>query len=530
MGLRDVASGAFPPGTLRGRVVRDLAATVGLAQGSAFDQKLNFYAQHLEPHLFGPVVRCERPADHPLFSVVVPFFNTPDRYLRPLLDSLASQSFGQWELLMGDASTEPDRVAAIERASRTDPRFRYRRLATNGGISANTNALLPAARGDYLVFCDHDDLLSLDALNENARCVLADPGIDILYSDEDVISDDGRVRHTPFFKAAWSPHMFLECNYTNHLSVIRRSLVEAVGGLRSDFDGAQDYDLLLRLHTLPDPVRVAHIPKVLYHWRQAEHSTARQMGTKPYALQAGSRALGEYLARLGVDCAGVTDQPGRPGWYHVQPRCRATACVVVAVSDDADLNARFADLIRARTDGHDVTASFVVVPHREARAELADLAGEADLVVAVAEPYVPRSPEWLDECAGVLGLPAVDIVAPLLVRSTGEAIDAGLMRDDVGSGLMPLYAGMPAAAGGPAGPADMVRDVDGLNGAVVAVRRENCGLLAGDGPVTPGAGYAVLWAHQRFIRVEFPRRDGFLNANLALDGAAVTLRQGWWEQ
>lgn len=506
-------------------MIRKVAIKVGLAHEVSWTRAYEDYIKTIEPQLFYAPLADHEPTDSPLFSIVVPFFNTPDKYLRPLLDSISNQSFQDWELIMTDASTDESRASVIKEYSDADPRFTYVRLHSNGGISRNTNEGLRHARGRYVVFADHDDTCSLHALNEMAIVIHDDPDTDVLYSDEDVLTDNGRYRKGPFFKPSWSPHMFLEMNYTNHLSVIRRELIEQVGGLRRQCDGAQDYDLLLRIHTLPRNIVVHHIPKILYHWREAEHSTARAMSAKTYALDAGATALAEYLDRVDVENDGVGHVDHRPGWYHIHPRRRCSVQVIVSVSTDQRLNEHFANLVRNRTRATWVSATFTPRLSQEDLGEFCR-ASDHDVIVVIRSMFLPQSDDWLDELAGVLALPGTAGVAPLLMFNTNRrVVDAGLVnRADQ---LRPLYKGCRVDGGGPAGPPDLVRDVDGLTPFVVAFprRTEHESLFLSQD--IDGRGWSdrlVLWGHVRFLMAQIAGRDEALNDNLALEGRLVVLR------
>jgi hypothetical protein len=488
----------LPRDSRRGRVARQALGALRLGPDVGYRRALARHIRDVEPTQFLPQVDWEPVPGEPLFSVLVPCFNTPARYLTPLVASVLAQTFGDWELVLADASTEREASARIAAAAGTDERVRYLRLSENGGISRNTNAALSAACGQFVAFLDHDDLLSPHALNEAGTVVTSDPDTDIIYSDEDLVSENGKIRSTPFFKADWSPHMFLEVNYTNHLSVVRRSLIEKAGGLRPEFDGAQDYDLLLRLHSAQPVPRVAHIRKILYHWREAKTSTAWGFSAKAYALEAGQQALAKHAQRLDVETAGVTPVPGLPGWYNLRPRRQGKAVVLVQTGAGAAQNARLADLVKARTDCGWVRPEFhVLAPDERVGGWTAP--AEAVAVVAIQEPYLPQDPQWLDELAGVLALPETACVAPLLMREPDRVVSAGLMR--CGDSFERLFSGFVAGRGDLRGPSDMVRDVDALDAAVVAVRPEHVAWL-GRATVQPppDSGRAVMWGHQRFVR------------------------------
>jgi GT2 family glycosyltransferase len=233
----------------------------------------------------------------PTFSILVPTYNTPESYLRQMLDSVLAQIYPHWQLCVADdASTSPHVVSVIREYAQLDERISYVAREQNGHIAAASNSALSLAKGEFVALLDHDDLLTPDALFHNALAINEDPAVDMIYSDEDKIDDDGRLSE-PFFKPDWSPERFLSQMYTAHLSVFRTVLVKSLGGFREQFDGSQDYDLTLRLTERTD--RIAHVPRVLYHWRTHTASTSVGMGVKPYAETAALAALTEALDRRG---------------------------------------------------------------------------------------------------------------------------------------------------------------------------------------------------------------------------------------
>jgi GT2 family glycosyltransferase len=214
------------------------------------------------------------------------------------------------------------------------------RLEQNGNISAASNAALGLATGEFVALLDHDDELTPEALAEVVRCLNAHPDADVIYSDEDKLEPSG-ARCDPYFKPDWSPDLFLSYMYMSHLMVVRRSLVEEVGGFRTGFEGAQDYDLLLRLIEKTD--RIQHIPRVLYHWRKSPASTAMGGDVKPWALEAGRRALEEFSSRNGLD-AQVSKGPG-PGMYRVRRRVRDNPLVSIVIPTTGTPRAHGSDLV-----------------------------------------------------------------------------------------------------------------------------------------------------------------------------------------
>ena len=231
------------------------------------------------------------------------------------MQSVFDQIYQNWQLcIVDDGSADPALTRRAEEFQQRDPRVTFRALPANVGISAATNECLALASGEFVAFLDHDDVLSNTALYEVVKRLNLEPKIDVLYSDEDKITTDN-LHYDYFFKPDWSPELFLSTNYICHFLVVRRRLIEQVGGLRTGFEGSQDYDLMLRV--VEQTSRVHRIPKVLYHWRSHPQSTASATDQKPTASRAGYKALVEHLDRLGEDAAVVELGPGR---YRVQYR------------------------------------------------------------------------------------------------------------------------------------------------------------------------------------------------------------------
>ena len=267
-------------------------------------------------------------ADPPLISVITPVYNTPEQYLKKAIDSVLRQTYSHWELcLADDGSTAPHVEALLRHYAAADPRVKVVRCGTNGGISAASNAALAAATGRYVALLDHDDELAEHALSAIARTVSRHPEADYLYSDEDKLELDG-YHSNPFFKPDWCPDFFLTCMYTCHMGVYRTQLLRRLGGFRSEFDTAQDYDLTLRVvaHVQTEEraknnpggeaERIRHIPDVLYHWRKIPGSTAVDHTAKPQAARVAIRAAQSYLDSVGR--SGTVEQGPSPGLQRVR--------------------------------------------------------------------------------------------------------------------------------------------------------------------------------------------------------------------
>jgi O-antigen biosynthesis protein len=265
----------------------------------------------------------------PRFSVLTPVYNTPAGVLRKMLASVETQTYGDWELcLVDDASTEPHVREILSAAAGRDPRIRVEFAAENSGIVGASNRALALARGEFVALLDHDDLLHPDALAHVAEALAGAPEADFVYTDEDKISASGHHRD-PFFKPDWSPERMRTQMYTCHLSVLRRSLVEEVGGFDPEFEGSQDWDLVLKV--TEKARRVLHLPRILYHWRMLETSAAAGgEAVKPYAFEAGRRAVQAHCDRIGLE-AEVERDPHDPGILHLQPRLRTEPLVSIVI-------------------------------------------------------------------------------------------------------------------------------------------------------------------------------------------------------
>jgi GT2 family glycosyltransferase len=291
------------------------------------------YQLWLEEHQLSPADlaelrdRGERFAYRPRISVVMPVYNSEPGWLREAIDSVRSQTYGNWQLCIADdGSTRQDTREELERTRRLDRRIRVTTLPENRGISVASNAALALVRGDFVALLDHDDVLQPDALHEVVRTINEQRDLDYVYTDEDKLEIDG-TRSQPFFKPDWSPDLLLSLNYVTHLSVFRRELVERVGGFREGFEGAQDWDLILRVTEQTD--RIAHVPSPVYSWRKAPGSAAASEEAKPYAYRAAKKAIEEAIRRRGTD--GEVRQGVVLGYFDVRYRIREEPSVAIVI-------------------------------------------------------------------------------------------------------------------------------------------------------------------------------------------------------
>lgn len=242
---------------------------------------------------------------HPKFSVVMPVYNVPEKWLRLAIESVKKQLYPEWELCIADdASNEPHVRRVLDEYTAQDSRIKVVYREKNGHISEASNSALELATGDFIALLDNDDELTEDALYMVARSVNDNPRADLFYSDEDKKTSYG-MRCNPYFKPDWNEELFLQQNFICHLGVYRTSVVKELGGFRNGLEGAQDWDLALRVIARSGPDKVVHIPHVLYHWRVIEGSTAQSTDYKPYVMEAQARAVREYLESTGASGAEV---------------------------------------------------------------------------------------------------------------------------------------------------------------------------------------------------------------------------------
>ena len=274
----------------------------------------------------------------PLFTVVVPVLRPPRWALERCVASVLAQDFHDFQLVLADdASRDRSLEEQLRSFSRLDPRVDLVLRNETGGISAATNSAIGRARGEYLVFLDHDDELHRNALATMAAAIAANRGADVLYSDEDKLNAAGE-RCVPSLKPDWSPDLLLSSAYFCHMLVIRRSLVTTLGGLRSELDGSQDYDLMLRATEVARSV--VHVPEILYHWRVLEGSTSADLHAKPWAFEAEHRALQEAVDRRKIE-AFVEPHPRFLGNFHLRRAVSGEPLVsiIVPFRDEPEMTA-----------------------------------------------------------------------------------------------------------------------------------------------------------------------------------------------
>lgn len=267
----------------------------------------------------------------PLISIIVPVYNIKEKWLRKCLDSVLSQVYENWELCIADDASDKTHVRTVlEEYQARDKRIRIVYRSVNGHIAAASNSALELASGEFIALLDHDDELAPDALFENVVLLNKHPDADMIYSDEDKIDENGR-RHSPYFKPDWSPDNILSHMYTGHFALYRKILIDELGGFRSDFKGAQDYDLVLRVSEKSS--KIHHIAKVLYHWRTLSVSSSFDINAKKYRYDAAYRSLEETLSKR-KEGGIVHNLDQYPGHYRVTYKCISEPKISIIITDE----------------------------------------------------------------------------------------------------------------------------------------------------------------------------------------------------
>ncbi|MDF7659529.1 glycosyltransferase [Erwiniaceae bacterium L1_54_6] len=283
----------------------------------------------------------------PKFSIIVPIYNTPLELFELMVSSVREQWYGNWELILAnDASPRPEIVPVLKKAAESDERIKVVHLRENQGIAGATNVAIDNATGDYIVFLDHDDELTHDCLFELVKCI-NDEDPDFIYSDEDKLTPD-RNYTQPHFKPDWSPETMMSTMYTCHVSCVRTALAKQLGGLRSEFDGCQDWDFVLRVSEMTD--KISHISKVLYHWRIIPASIASDITAKPYVLAASKAVREQALERRQLQ--GVVEElPGYHGYFRVnyQPVNNPLVSIIIPTRDNVNVLARCVESLTEKT-------------------------------------------------------------------------------------------------------------------------------------------------------------------------------------
>ena len=268
---------------------------------------------------------------NPKISILVPLYNTPEKFFDELVQSLKNQTYSNWELCLADGSPEP--IGFINKYL-DDKRIVYKVIGENKGISGNTNEALKLATGDYIALLDHDDLLPIFSLYEIVKRINEKPDVEFIYTDEDKMETLDKPRYGAFFKPDFSPYTLNSANYICHFSIFKKELMDKIGGFDSKYDGSQDWDIVARATENTD--KIEHISKILYHWRVHQNSTAGNSDSKPYAFEIGKQVIKDHVKRSLNTEVEVDDGP-TPGSYTVKYKVKGNPKVSIII-DSEDLS------------------------------------------------------------------------------------------------------------------------------------------------------------------------------------------------
>ena len=450
----------------------------------------------------------------PLISVIIPVYNTPREYLVNAIESVRAQVYPHWELCISDDASRDFDIEELLAEYLSDPRIKVRRNSENGGISANTNAALELADGDYVAFLDADDELAELALYFVAREINAFPSAELIFSDEDKLDQAGR-RSGPYFKPEFSPELMLGKNAVTHLAVYRASTVRDLGGMRSELDGSQDWDLALRLFEAKGGSRevIRRIPRILYHWRVLPGSTAMSTSEKHYAVDAGREAVLSHLRRQGVEADVL---PVERSWSRNRIRVPIgdkppRASILIPTSGDYELLRTCLDSLIQQTDYPDFETLVIIDDWPKDDRTLAyletlkavgkvsvlrysraprqgfnyamvvnRLAKEAtgEVLVMLNDDTEIIQGDWLGNFMSTLSLPGVGVAGAKLLYPNGEIQHAGVVAG-LGGSAAHAYVGWAADDPGYFDDLLLLRNSSAVTGACLAVRRSTFEELGG---------------------------------------------------
>jgi len=416
----------------------------------------------------------------PLISVVMPTYNSPPKFLELAIKSVQQQTYSNWELcICDDGSSLQETLTLLEREARLDDRIHLTHSPKNQGISNATNQALSMAEGEFVAFIDHDDEITRDALYEIAQAINAHPDVDVLYSDQDYVNEDGSL-YSKFYKPDWSPELFRGVMYVGHLLVARRTLALEVGGCDSKFDFVQDFEFMLRLSERTR--QIVHVPRILYHWRRIQGSVALHGDAKPGIESLQAAAVNAHFQRCGF-AAVATSNPSHAHRLLIHPAPRKSSPTITILLDvrekSQDLSRSLASILDQTTyssfeigvidsikDGTDSFSLPFRVMGKTLSSALAQSNGE--FVVLIRPEIEILSPNWLNHLLLYAERAEIACVGPLVLEPEGNVSNAGLIVMDDSEVRMAMH-GFPVESDGYAGSLSCAREVTALDSVCIMV-------------------------------------------------------------
>lgn len=365
-------------------------------------------------------------------SVVVPLFETQEYFLAELIRCLKQQTYSNWELCLADGS--PQKLEFVQKYLK-DERIQYKWIGENKGISGNTNEAIQMATGDFIGLLDHDDLLAPFALFEVMKAIEENPEAQFLYSDEDRIEGEFHKRKNMFFKPDFSKYTLRSANYICHFSVFKRELMNKLGGLQCEYDGSQDFDLVLRASEKTD--KICHIPKVLYHWRDHAGSTAENSDAKPYAYEVAKKVIKDHFERCNIP---VQIKDGiSSGSYEIQYLVKGNPKVAILVETEGISDkAKFEEHLKNNFNDKNTE---IVMLNENVFEQCQKL--DADYFMIVDQNFVDvQNKDWIQDLVGIAQNDDVGIVGSKLYNKQGTVEHCGIVLGMNGAGDF-LYKGVP---------------------------------------------------------------------------------------
>ena len=444
----------------------------------------------------------------PRFSIVTPVYNPPPKALKACIKSVVKQNFPDWEwCLVNDCSPDPRIRKILDRWATKDSRIRVMHRTVNGGIVAASQDGLDMATGEFVALLDHDDKLAERALGVINKELNTDDEIDYLYTDEDKIDPKGR-HYDVFRKPKFDPVRLRSQNYCTHFSVFRNSLLDEIGGFHSGYDGAQDYDLILR--ATEKARKVAHVPQILYHWRVVPGSTAGDVHAKPYAYDAGQKAVQMHFKRKQIPAtisklspgsySHVFDTNGSPLVSIVIPTRGDTSriwgvetCLVegivntilkttdypnfeIVVVRDVNANGQMVHPFTLPNDTRILLTDFDQSFNLAKKWNHGVLASQGKVVVVLDDDTHVDKPEWLSQIVGQLQFSDIGVVGPMLLLEDGRISSAGITMKPKPTHLSH---GKSSLSDGWMGVHSVARSVSAISGACMAFRRSDFNTVGG---------------------------------------------------